>query len=275
MCTNLEVDEMKVMSYNTLFGGFDETDGRRFQAQATLINTVKPDILLIQEAKNFNAKGSQLLFQMEAEINMRGFLAVAPHTGQNTGIFINPDFKPIAFDTDSEHFHHAACILKLKTPDFNKAITVISAHLCPFGPHVRLREAYYLTNYAVADEYTLVAGDFNSVSPYNQDPVGLDALPSHFRARYVTPNGKEVDRSTLETLYQAGFVDIAYLLGKHNETTVPATNFIGTEFVPFRSDYIITTQSLSRLATSYHVIKDSISDYASDHYPIVAEFKER
>lgn len=265
---------MKVMSYNTLFGGFDENDGRRFQAQVTLINTIKPDILLIQEAKNFNIKGGQLLFQMEDQINMRGFLAIAPHTGQNTGIFINPDFKPIAFDTDSEHFHHAACILKLKASNFNKAITVISAHLCPFGPHVRLREAYYLTNYAVADEYTLVAGDFNSVSPYNQDPVGLDNLPTHFRARYVTPNGKEVDRSTLETLYQAGFVDIAYLLEKHHETTVPATNFIGTEFVPFRSDYIITTQALSRLATSYNVIKDSISDYASDHYPVVAEFKE-
>ncbi|WP_088187943.1 endonuclease/exonuclease/phosphatase family protein [Desulfosporosinus sp. FKA] len=264
---------MKVMSYNTLFGGFDETVDLRFKAQATLINTVRPDILLIQEAKNFHHQGGQLLFQMEAEINMRGFIAVAPHTGQNTGIFINPDFKPIAFDIDSEHFHHAIGILKLKVPGFNKAITVISAHLCPFGPHVRLREAYYLTNYAAADEYALVAGDFNSVSPYNEDPIGLDDLPTHFRTRYVTPNGKEVDKTTLETLYQAGYIDIAYLLKKHNEATVPAKEFIGTEFVPFRSDYILTTQALSRFATSYHVIKDSISDYASDHYPIVAEFK--
>ena len=56
---------MKVMSYNTLFGGFDENDGRRFKAQEALINAVKPDILLIQEAKNYNAKGGQLIFQME------------------------------------------------------------------------------------------------------------------------------------------------------------------------------------------------------------------
>lgn len=265
---------MKVMSYNTLFGGFDEHDNSRFKVQVDLINSIKPDVLLVQEAKNYDAKGMQILFQLEERINMRGFIAPAPLTGQNTGVFLNPSLTPIAFDFDSTHFHHAIGILKFKAPGFSKDITVITAHLCPFGPHVRLREVYYLTNYAVAEDYTLLAGDFNSVSPYNEDPLGLEQLPSHFRARYVTSNGKEVERSTLETLYQAGFVDIAHLLGKHSETTVPASGFDGKEFVPFRSDYILTTQSLSHLATSYQVIKNSITDYASDHYPILAEFKK-
>lgn len=265
---------MKVMSYNTLYGGFDGNDNRRYEAQLDVIHSLSPDILLIQEAKAFDARGMKLLYETEEKINMRGFLAPAPMTGQNTAIFINPTFKPLAFESDSTHFHHSAGVLRLKAPGFSKDITLITAHLCPFGPHVRLREVYYLTNYAAQDEYTLLAGDFNSISPYNQDPVGLDELPTHFRTRYITANGKEVDRSTLETLYQAGFVDIAFQLGKHDETTVPAIGFEGTEFVPFRSDYILTTKALSERACSYEVIKNSKTDHASDHYPIIAEFRE-
>jgi endonuclease/exonuclease/phosphatase family metal-dependent hydrolase len=48
--------------------------------------------------------------------------------------------------------------------------------------------------------------------------------------------------------------------------------FKGTEFVPFRSDYILATKALAASATSYSVIKNPITDMASDHYPVLAEF---
>lgn len=263
---------MKIMSYNTLFGGFDGNDGRRFDAQMELINKVQPDILLAQELKGYTENGMKRLFKMEEHINMRGFIASAPHTGQNTGVFINPALKPISVEIDSEHFHHAVVITTLTIPGNAKPLTVISAHLCPFGFNVRLREAAYLINHADDNALTLIAGDFNSVSPYDPDPAGLDELPSRFRARYVTPDGT-TDTSILRTLYQAGFVDIAYKLGKHNDPTVPTDGFKGAEFVPFRSDYIIATDALAKLATAYSVIKSPATDMASDHYPIVAEFK--
>jgi endonuclease/exonuclease/phosphatase family metal-dependent hydrolase len=262
---------MKVMSYNTLFGGFDGHDARRFDAQMKLINEVQPDILLAQELKGYTENGKKRLFKMEERINMRGFIAPAPHTGQNTGVFIKPNLKPSSMEIDSEHFHHAVVIATLTIPGSAKPWTVISAHLCPFGSHVRLREAAYLINHADDNAFTLVAGDFNSVSPYDTDPAGIDELPSRFRARYVTPDGT-TDTSILKTLYQAGFVDIAYKLGKHNDPTVPTDGFKGAEFVPFRSDYIIATNALAKLAIAYSVIKSPATDMASDHYPIVAEF---
>jgi len=129
----------------------------------------------------------------------------------------------------------------------------------------------YLTNYAVPNELTLLAGDFNAVSPYDPVPKGLDELPSHFQARYIEPDGA-VNHSVMKTLYQAGFIDIAQKLGKHHIPTVPSASFKGAEFVPFRSDYILTTLALSKYAQSYAVIKNDITDYASDHYPIIAEF---
>lgn len=262
---------MKVMSYNTLFGGFDGNDGRRFDAQAKLVNKVKPDILLVQEAKGFTQNGMKQLFDIESSVGMRGFVAPAVHTGQNTGVFIKPPIRPISVEIDSEHFHHAVIIVGLNVPGIAKPLTVISAHLCPFSPHVRLRETAYLINHADDNAFTLIAGDFNSVSSYDPDPVGLDKLPSRFKMRYVTVDGK-TDRSVLATFYQAGFTDIAYQLGKHTDPTVPTAGFTGTEFVPFRSDYILATKSLAEQVTSYSVIKTSLTDMASDHYPIVAEF---
>lgn len=51
---------MKVMSYNTLFGGFDGTDDHRFLAQKEVVEDVNPDVLLVQEAKQFEADGHRL-----------------------------------------------------------------------------------------------------------------------------------------------------------------------------------------------------------------------
>lgn len=262
---------MKVMSYNTLFGGFDGHSAGRFDAQMELIKEVQPDILLAQELKGFTENGMKRLFMMEERINMRGFIAPAPHTGQNTGVFIKPNLKSVSVEIDSEHFHHAVVIAALTVPGSSKPLTVISAHFCPFGYYVRLREAAYLINHADDNAFTLVAGDFNSVSPYDPSPAGIDELPSRFRARYVTPDGT-TDTGVLKTLYQAGFADIAHKLGKHNDPTVPAAAFKGAEFVPFRSDYILATKALAERATSYSVIKTPLTDMASDHYPIVAEF---
>lgn len=47
------------------------------------------------------------------------------------------------------------------------------------------------------------------------------------------PEGGQADRSVLQTFHHAGFVDIGHQLGKHNDPTVPAAGFVGTEFVPF------------------------------------------
>jgi len=261
---------MKVMSYNTLFAGFDGGDNRRFAAQLELITGINPDILLLQEAKNFTANGASLLFEMEKCIKMRGFIAPAPHTGQNTGIFIKGDIEPITAEIDSTHFHHAIMILKVNVPGFVKHVTLISAHLCPFGPHIRLREVSYLINHAAANELTLLAGDFNSVSPYDREPQ-VGELLAHFRARYVKPDGS-IDNSVMAVLYQAGYVDIAHKLGKHHIPTVPTASFKGAEFVPFRSDYILTTSAFSKYAKSYAVVQNDLTDYASDHYPVIAEF---
>jgi endonuclease/exonuclease/phosphatase family metal-dependent hydrolase len=69
---------LTVLTYNTLFAGLDGSDDTRARAQVELVNELRPDVFLMQEAKGFDANGGAWLYALEQRIDMRGFLAIAP-----------------------------------------------------------------------------------------------------------------------------------------------------------------------------------------------------
>lgn len=125
---------MRVMSCNTLFGGWDGDDDRRFGLQREVVAETQPDILLLQEGKQFDCNGGRRLYEVEEALGMRAFLALAPRTGQNTAILLRPGIKPVAFETDGHHFHHAAAIATLHCrpfqpePGTNRARSGVQRH---------------------------------------------------------------------------------------------------------------------------------------------------
>lgn len=265
--------QLTVLTYNTLFAGRDGANDARARTQIDLINQVRPDVFLMQEAKGFDANGGAWLYATEDHVGMRGFLAVAPRTGQNVAIFIREPLRPLAFEVDGAHFHHALATLKVAVPGSSEAITFISAHLCPNGPEVRRREAAYLTVQAAPDKLTLVTGDFNSASPHDPEPEGFDALPAHHRARYLAEDLHGADRSVLARLEAAGWVDLGHQLDPAKVATVPTAGFTGTEFATMRCDYLLASASLAQAARHYEVLRTPATDAASDHYPILARFE--
>jgi hypothetical protein len=48
-----------------------------------------------QLRKGFDINGGTWLYAMEQQIAMRGFLALAPRTGQNVAIFIREPLRPL------------------------------------------------------------------------------------------------------------------------------------------------------------------------------------
>lgn len=268
--------KLKVLTYNTLFAGRDGVDDRRAVAQIGLINELTPDVFLMQEAKGFDANGCAWLYLLEAQIGMRGFLALAPHTGQHVAIFVRQPFRTVSFATDAIHFHHALATLKVALPggsDHDPVFTFMSAHLCPNGATVRQREAAYLAVHADPNNYILLTGDFNSASPHDAEPEGFGELAAHHRSRYIANDLQTADRSILAHMETAGWVDIGYALGESKVPTVPTAGFAGTEFAVMRCDYMLASQALAQHATSYKVIRDSVTDMASDHYPVFATFE--
>jgi endonuclease/exonuclease/phosphatase family metal-dependent hydrolase len=263
---------LTVLTYNTLFAGRDGNDDRRAHAQAELLNELKPDVFLMQEAKGFDTNGGAELYRLEQRIGMRGFLAVAPRTGQNIAIFIRTPLRPLSFETDSANFHHTLAALKIAVPGHGQFITFISAHLCPNGPEVRRREAAYLAVRAAPDQLTLIAGDLNSASPHDPEPEDWAALAAHHRARYLADDLQGIDRSVLAHLEAAGWVDLGHRLDAAKVPTVPTKAYRGVEFATMRCDYLLASEALAAKVHGYQVIRNTITDTASDHYPVLTTF---
>lgn len=263
---------LTVLTWNTLFAGRDGADDRRAQAQIGLINELRPDVFLMQEAKGLDANGGEGLHSLEFRIGMRGFLAVAPRTGQHLAIFIRAPLRALSFESDGANFHHALATLRVAIPGTEKTLTLISAHLCPNGPVVRRRETAYLGVHAAAERWSILAGDFNSASPHDPEPAGFNALPAHHRARYLADDLATADRSVLAQLEAAGWVDVVHSLGGSGTTTVPAAGFKDSEFASMRCDYVLASKAMAALGRSFQVVRNSATDMASDHYPVLARF---
>lgn len=267
------MSELTVLTYNTLFAGRDDGDDRRARAQIRLINDLRPDVFLMQEAKGLEANGGAWLHALEQQIRMRGFLAIAGRTGQNIAIFIREPLLPCSFDTDDVHFHHTLATLKVALPDNPVPITFISAHLCPKGRQIRRREAAHLAVEAAADRLALLAGDFNSASPHDPEPHDWDSLAPHHRSRYLADDLRGIDQSVLAHLEAAGWVDLGHRLDPAGTPTVPTAAYRHAEFATMRCDYLLASQALATRARNYQVIRNDITDTASDHYPVLATFE--
>lgn len=265
--------KLTVLTYNTLFAGRDGADSHRAADQVALINEVKPDVFLMQEAKHFDQNGAALLFELEAKIGMRGFMAKAPVTGQNVVIFIRAPIQPIRFDVDAEHFHHALATLTISIPGVSQPLTLMSAHLSPNGRVIRQHEAAYLALHAQSDSYVLLAGDFNSASPHDPQPADFQDLTAHHRTRYLADDLQNIDHSIIAGLEAAGWQDIGHKLNQHAVPTVPTAAFKQSEFPTMRCDYVWTSRALAEKAVTYEVIRTPATDAASDHYPIICTFE--
>lgn len=264
---------LTVLTWNTLFAGRDGSDDCRARAQVQQINQLKPDVFLMQEARGFDANGGALHYALERQLGMRGFLAVAPHTGQNLAIFIREPLRPLGFEVDGVHFHHALASLKVAVPGREPPINFITAQLCPNGPDVRRRESSYLAVQAAPDNLTLITGDFNSASPHDPEPEDWPRLAPHHRARYLADDLKGIDRNVLAHLEAAGWIDLGHQLDTIKVPTVPTAAYRDVEFATMRCDYILASRALATKARSYQVIRNDLTDMASDHYPVLATFE--
>lgn len=70
----------------------------------------------------------------------RDFLGQAPHTGQNTAIFVEAPVRALSAVTDEEHVHYTRLTVTAEVPGFGDPVSLIGVHLRPNAAHVRRRE---------------------------------------------------------------------------------------------------------------------------------------
>jgi exodeoxyribonuclease-3 len=163
--------------------------------------------------------------------------------------------------------HHAAASAVVPAGDV--LLTVVGTHLNPFSPYRRMREARWLAaRYASRRKLVLLAGDLNSLDPGTDHTNELAGLNSLYRRRHQAADGTP-DTRAMAAFADAGFVDL--WRGDGDGHTVPTSEGGGHEFSRMRLDYVLASPPLARLAASVRVVRGDETEYASDHYPVVAQ----
>ncbi|MEV6488050.1 endonuclease/exonuclease/phosphatase family protein [Actinoplanes sp. NPDC051633] len=239
---------MKVMTWNILVGG-----GGRLAAIESVVRREKPDILCLQELRGWPRRAPDL--GMSIHLSPSVF-------GQPVAVLVRPPLVLTDLKKTRWRLHHAAASATVGD------LTVVSAHLNPFSPYRRYREARWLSaRYGSRRRPVLIAGDLNSLDPATDHTATINRLAPAYRRRHLGADGRP-DTRAIAAFTAAGFVD----LGQGSGASAPTTGLGGPEFSGMRLDYLLASPPLAARLERIEILKDAETDYASDHYPVIAEF---
>ncbi|MEU4557117.1 endonuclease/exonuclease/phosphatase family protein [Actinoplanes sp. NPDC023936] len=248
---------LRFLTWNIRTGG-----GDRLPAIIEVVKAERPDILAVQELRDFDGYGGQRLAAFADATGMTPHLSRSAF-GQPVAVLVRPPLRITRRSSVRWRLHHAAAAVTV--PTGAGPLTVVSTHLNPFSPYRRMREARWLAaRHASRAGLVLIAGDLNGLAPGEDHAAALAELRPRYRPRHVSPSSGAADTRAVSAFLEAGFAD----LGRDAGATVPTAGLGGREFGPMRLDYLLASPPLAARAGDPHVIRGDVTDHASDHYPV-------
>lgn len=244
-------------SYNWQGRNFDDEQDRdeALQRQLATLADRRADAWAFQGCSRWSLDGGRLLFQAEQILGLRGFLARSRRSADETAVFVRESGGIRVIAERHEHGHpfwHAIARLAVATPWPGVTFHLVSVHLAPTSPAIRLAEAEALA--AIVEEGLMLAGgSWNAFS-------AADPEPSPAETGY---DRRVLDRSAAYALEEAGYIDAAGHLRDHRPTVGHAGG------LRYRSDRIYSTFPAAAIM-SYEVIEEY--EPVSSHRPLVATF---
>jgi exodeoxyribonuclease-3 len=209
---------VRVMTWNIKNGGIDRGRGNRLSAIAAVVNRELPDILAMQELRDFDRGDERRMHEFADGVGMTAHLAGSAF-GQPVAVLVRPPLRMTGTKAVRFRLHHAAAVAHVPT-DLGP-LTVVSTHLNPFSPYRRMREARWLAaRYSAKKRPVLLAGDLNGLAPGRSHAAALAGLDVRYRRRHLAPDGS-VDTRAVESLLAAGFIDLWD--AANDDSTVPTT----------------------------------------------------
>ncbi|MGX6608094.1 endonuclease/exonuclease/phosphatase family protein [Micromonosporaceae bacterium Da 78-11] len=253
------------MTWNIKTGGVDRGRGDRLAAIASVIAAERPDLLALQELRDFDKHDGRRMREVADSVGMVAHLARSVF-GQPVAVLVRPPLATTRSTTVTWRLHHAAAAATVRTAA--GPLTLISTHLNPFRPERRRREATWLTaRFSSPTELAVLAGDLNSLDPGTDHGAEIELLPAHYRRRHVDTDGT-VNTRAITAFEHGGLLDLWRPAGSGDGRTAPTTQGGGAEFSGMRLDYVLGTKPLVARARDAYVVRGGDAEHASDHYPV-------
>ena len=250
------------MTYNILDGG----EGR-LDLILKVIKTENPDFLVVNEVNGFEKDDKINNFSREIRLPYYK-LSLSGEYDYHTAIFSKYPFKEIK---EIRPLRNAGTLVVIETE--LGEISIIGVHLAPYTEETRLTEINLIINQQKQYQNKILMGDMNSLSTgdgYNEEII--KGFNENQLSKFTT-NGK-FSFDVINKITSSSYIDTAEVFRKESVSTVP-TEITQDEanLTEMRLDYIFVSDSLKNKIKSYSVVKNNLTNKASDHYPVVIEIK--
>jgi exodeoxyribonuclease-3 len=250
---------LRVMTYNILDGGKD-----RESHILQIIRLARPDVVILQEVIKVDflkllSQSLGMAYFIGARNRKRkvALLSRLPVCSFNSYHSYLPTWRNF-IDAEIEYIP-------------NKTFRLIGIHqianLSIAFELWRLLDANYLIKYIrkFNNKPCLIAGDFNAVAP--TDKFKTDRMPNWLKW-IIYLQGNRVYRFSIKAFLSTGFTDcFRFLNSKDDGYTLPPPD------PNTRLDYIFVNASMrAHLKRCWVVHEPNIVNWASDHFPVMAEF---
>lgn len=255
---------MKLMTYNILNGG-----EARLDLVIDIVKKESPDYLTINEANTFLAEDKKLLREFAAKTGFKYYEISASgeydyHVAALSRYPLRQIQKPKPL--------MRACVMSVIEAEWGK-ISIASLHLTPYTEDLRLPEIDLILSFQSEFKNKILMGDMNSLSQDDDyDPEMVTSF-NDIQTKKFTTDGK-LKFDVIGKILSDGYIDSAVALRKNTESTAPTTINEDSAHSNMRLDYVFISKSLAPYLLKYRVIKNDLTEKASDHYPVIVELQK-
>lgn len=254
---------MKLMTYNIFDGGQE-----RLPFILEAVKKESPDYLTINEANGFNVDDEKILREFAEKVNLPHYdISLSGEYDYHVAVFSKYPFKKVQ---KLKSLMRACLVVELETE--LGEISIASFHLTPYTEDLRLPEIDLVLKSQTGIKNSILMGDMNSLSKADQyDSSIIKDFNDTQIKKYTTDGNLRFD--VTEKILSAGYHDCALELKRNKDNTVPTLLNEDSAHGHMRLDYIFLSKSLLPCLGKYRVIKNELTDKASDHYPVTVEVK--
>ncbi|WP_199118206.1 endonuclease/exonuclease/phosphatase family protein [Pedobacter sp. ASV28] len=258
------LEKLKVLSYN-VYEGF-RNDPVNIENFKKWIDTVKPDVIALQEMKNFTKIG------LQSFAKDMGFSYSLMHHEAGLPVALISKYPITNVKSVPSNLH----LIEATILDYHFFVI----HLSPLTYDFRKSEMEIIlqrTKSIAKHEKILMMGDFNNMSPQDASFYDNTAKMDLVKASEVNNpgtkvlNNGQIDYTTIQNIINEDFYDTWKMFRANYEKSAPTKLRNHNNFT--RIDYIWINKTLTADYQQAYLVKDTFTDYLSDHYPMILILK--